>query len=558
MLKELRVKNYALLGEMSVEFGPGLQVLTGETGAGKSLLIGALGLLLGNKASDLIIKDGEKQAEVSGVVILEKNQGAKDWLIQHEIEIEECTCMVQRLVKQQGKALSFIDGHPVSQQDLSEFMALLFDLHGQHENQSLYRKDNQRSILDASAGLQKKVQECGHLFAALKQQYEALKKWESEQEKLTQEYDYLKYSLSEIDEFEIKPDEKLQLQEKLKTLESAEKIASGLQTFIHLLSGSEGVLKRLKEAQSILSGLSHLLKKEDVERFKSAMIEIEDVKEIFKALQGSLLYSDRELEVVNARLSGIQRLEKKYGGSSHALSEFAQQARERLARIETGDEQKELLKKEIYRLEGDLHKLAQEISQSRYDEAQTLESKIQEILHQLSMPSAKFSIQVKEKLRSDGRKSIGATGIDDIEFLFAANVGQPLKPLKNIASGGEASRVLLAVKSVLSRADEIETLIFDEIDTGIGGNAALCVAQHMQLLSKDKQLLCITHLAVIAAHADSQMCLRKKESNGQTITEVVPVADSARIYEIARMLSGSQDEIALQHAQTLLDSSQRV
>ncbi len=557
MLKEIRVKNYALLGDVCVQFAQGLHTFTGETGAGKSLLAGALGLLLGQKANDNVIKAGEKEAQVYGLIEIQPNTQAEAWLSAHEIDIENGQIEVQRIIKAQGRSNAYLQSHPVSTQDLAEFMAMLFDMHGQHENQSLYHKENQRKILDASAGLQKDVQRCQELFYQLKKEHEELKNWQENQDKLLQEQDYLRYSLQEIDDVKMQPNEREQIQAKLKSLESSEKISRGLQEFADLMSSASGVLQKLKEAKSALGGVSHLLKEEDIARFNSSMIELEDVSEVFISMKDSLSFSNEELEALNARLLALQKLEKKYGGSSEAVLKFADQARERLNRIETGEEEKEHLMASCAHTEQQLHALAKEISQKRQQHAAQLQTQVQQVLRELSMPSANFQIQVAQRKRSDGRRALGATGIDDIEFLFAANLGHPLKPLKSIASGGEASRVLLALKSVLALADEIDTLIFDEIDTGVGGNAALAVAQHMQKLAQSKQVLCITHLAVIAAHADEQICLKKKEIDGNTITEVLPISDGDRIREIARMLSGTQDEIALQHAQTLLENSRR-
>lgn len=557
MLKEIRVKNYALLGDVTVEFSSGLHVFTGETGAGKSLLAGALGLLMGHKAHENVIRHGAKEAEVHGVIAIPPQTAAARWLQEHEIELEQGELVVQRIIKAQGRSHAYLQAHPLSQQDLAEFMSMLFDMHGQHENQSLYHKENQRKILDASAGLQKKVARCQELFYQLKQQQQNLQTWEEEHAKLLDEQDYLAYSLQEIDDFKLIPNERELLQTKLKTLESGEKISRGLNEFSTLMTAPGGVLQKLKEAKTTLNSVSPLLKEEDVSRFHSSMIELEDVAEVFISLADSLVYSQDELETLNARLLALQKLEKKYGGNSEAVIKFAQNARQRLSQIEMGEEERDRLQKLCKDTEQELYTLAKEISEKRQAQAFQLQEQVQQVLRELSMPAARFEIQVQEKRLSDGRRSMGATGLDNVEFLFGANLGQPLKPLKSIASGGEASRVLLALKSVLALADEIDCLIFDEIDTGVGGNAALAVAQHMQQLAQYKQVLCITHLAVIAAHADWQICLKKKEQDGNTITDVLPIKDDERVEEIARMLSGSSDEIARQHARALLENSCR-
>lgn len=558
MLKEIRVKNYALLDDVTVEFFQGLHVFTGETGAGKSLLAGALGLLMGQKASDNVIRHGAKEAEVYGLLQINRDSSAAQWLREHEIEFENGELLVQRIVKAQGRSHIYMQAHPVTQQDLAQFMAMLFDMHGQHENQSLYHKENQRKILDASAGLQSQVMRCGELFQQLKEYQEALRAWQEEHAKLLEEQDYLMYSLQEIDDFKLQPGEREVLQEKLKSLEFGEKVSRGLNEFSTLMSASDGVLQKLKEAKLSLNSVASLLKEEDVARFHSSMLELEDVTEVFVDMAHSLVYSQEELEALNARLLAMQKLEKKYGGSSDAVLKFAENARERLNQIEMGEEKKAELQKACAQTEQLLYTVAKEISQRRQEHAKELQTQVEQVLHELSMPAARFEIDVQEKRRSDGRRSMGATGLDDVEFLFGANLGQPLKPLKSIASGGEASRVLLALKSVLALADEIDCLIFDEIDTGVGGNAALAVAQHMQKLAEHKQVLCITHLAVIAAHADLQICLKKKEQDGNTITDVLPIRDDERVREIARMLSGGGESIAIQHAQALLQSSRRL
>lgn len=557
MLQELRVKNYALLDNVQAPFEKGFNALTGETGAGKSLLAGALGLLLGQKANASLIREGCDEAEISGVLQLAPDSEAALWLKKRDIFLDEGALAVRRIIKSSGRSSIYLQSAPVTREELAELAALLFDMHGQHEHQSLYNRDNQRKILDKAAGAAALAAEYGKLFAQLKEEREALERLRQKKSKAIEEQAYLQFALDEIDETAPSLEAKQDLSQKLKQLESKERLNQSLERFRQLTTGQDGAVAKLKEAKAALKTLADLLSETDIARYESALLELEDVCDVLTGLRDGMSFSEADLEEMSRRLSAMQRLEKKHGGTMESLLKFADEARAKLALAEDGAEEERALNAQLEAGEARLRLLARQLSEKRKARAALLEKEAEACLKNLNMPNSRFAVQITEKMTPDGQKAISQTGMDNIEFLFSSNVGEPLKPLKAIASGGEASRVLLALKSAIADQDSIDCLIFDEIDTGIGGQAALSVARHMQKLARSKQILCITHLAAIAAHADCQLKIEKKTHGMRTITQVEPISKEERAKEIARMLSGRADESALAHACALLQDSAR-
>jgi DNA repair protein RecN (Recombination protein N) len=558
MLKELHVRNYALLDNVSVSFDQGFTVFTGETGAGKSLLAGALGVLLGQKVSESIIRDKSQDTEITGLLDIAPESEAAQWLDNHDISYNSPSCLLRRVIKPNGRSQVYIESSLISSSDLADLSKLLFDLHGQHEHQSLYSKDNHRKLLDKAAGLNDDVEIYTKLFYQLKANREALKQKEEEYQQWLAQKEFLNYALEEIAAIDPKLNEKDELLDKLKSLESYEKISQALQDFLHLTQGSQGALVQLKEAQIVLKSLPVNMLDSHIDRLSSTIIEIEDITQDFVQLHEQQYYSPEELENIHKRVAILQKLEKKYGGSIASVLQFAEQTQAKLQHIDDNTAEQELLKQQCNQLENQIFELAKQLSHKRHAYASLLQQQAEHALHELSMPSARFVIQIKDRIRPDGQKAAGNTGIDDIEFLFSANAGYDVQPLKNIASGGEASRVLLALKSIMALSDPVDCLIFDEIDTGIGGQTAVLVAKYLQKLSQHKQVLCITHLASIAAHADWHMKIEKNDSLGQAYTHVIPITNDERGKEIARMLSGHIDATALDHAKQLLTHSRRI
>jgi DNA repair protein RecN (Recombination protein N) len=553
MLQELRVKNYALLDNVAVKFCAGFSALTGETGAGKSLLVGSLGLLLGEKSQPQSIRYGAEEAEVVGVVRLGLHQQLRLLLREFDISLDDDTLELRRVVRQKGSSSIYANGVRISREQLQSISALLFDLHGQHEHQSLYNQENQRILLDRAARLGDTVQNFGLEFQQLKRKKEQLKELIASQATLEQERRYLEKALQEIEA--LKPDahQKAQMVARTSQLENSERLQEKMANAHKIIRVNGPLVLQLKEANTHLKMLSDERSMELRRRLEVATLEIIDIAESLVGMQERLIASPYELEQLQDRLMEYQRLEKKYGSSQlEGLLTFSVTAKERLEVMDVQSNEEEILRLEVQELEQKIRSMAQGISQQRSACASTLEEQIKPLLQELSLPHARLCIEVEARKNSAGERSIGLTGSDVVRFLFSANAGEPLKPLKEVASGGESSRILLILKSLLAHQEEVDCLIFDEIDTGIGGEVARKVAHHMYKLSASKQIICITHLASIAAMAQSQLKIEKQTVDNKTSTTITEIAKEKRVEEIARMLSGSMDELALEHARSLI------
>lgn len=556
MLEELVVQNFALIDRVVVRFGAGFNVLTGETGAGKSILIGALSLLFGVKGDADAVRTGTEEAVVSGVVRVEGTDEALAWLKTHAIEPEDGAVIIRRVVKRAGRGSLFVQSTPVTRQDLEELTSYLFDMHGQHEHQSLLSRDNQRLLLDRYGGNEEVAAHVAREHAelsVLKNRYEKLVKSERTQ---LREMDILSFAINEIQEAKLKEGEEEELEAERHLLSQYEKLYALLDSFhTALAEGKGGGLLHLRDARTSLEGIVSI----DPElssfskRLEDAFFEIEDVAEEVRRYQLSLHFDPDRLEEIESRLALIHRLEKKYGSSIREVLAYAVESKEQFDGMANWQEEKDRLEGEIRSREGHLLESAQALSARRTSAADGLTALVEQKLHTLGMPKAVFRIEVNKRLDDKGEPVCGAHGIDEVELMISPNQGEPLKPLRNIGSGGELSRVMLAIKSVIAESDHIASLIFDEIDTGIGGEVGVAIGEHLQRLSERKQVLCITHLASIAACADNHIKVEKYVKGERTYTGVQIVAGQERVREIARMLAGdSADGVSLQHAEDLL------
>ena len=557
MLEELTIRNYALIDQLDVKFEPGLNILSGETGAGKSIVVGALGLLLGDKGEVGAIRSGSEQAEVTGLLRVDAHPEAKQWLAARDLQPEDGTVLLRRLVRSSGQGSSFIQSTKVTRKDLQEFTAFLIDMHGQHEHQSLLSIDNHRRLLDQYAGnvdLAADLYSDFYQLSKLKQELEQLKKSERE---LLREKDLLEFSIQEIDQAALKKGEEEELTQERNMLNQYEKLFDLFQTCRGSLSESEGGgLSSLREGVRTLQRISDILPDmaEPSSRLENAFYEVEDILQAVKGRQDGISYSPDRLEACEERLQQIHRLEKKYGESIEAVLAYRSSSQERLSSMEHQEEQQAKLSTEIEKLEARVVNQAKQLSSRRRSAADELEKKIEAKLHFLGMENSHFKIASTYRESKNGGHACGPYGYDRIEFQISPNRGEQLHPLKDIASGGEISRIMLAIKSVFAETDQISALIFDEIDVGIGGEVARAVGDHLAQLGVHKQILCITHLASIAVRADNHLKVVKYEQEGRTLTKVEPVKDIQRVEEIARMLSGDRnDETSRRHALELLE-----
>ena len=573
MLEDLTIKDFALIDSDYLEFTKGFTVLSGETGAGKSILIGALSFLLGGKADVQQIRVGKKEASVSGTFLLptglpvrteytdeDEPRNALEWLSFHGIEIENDRVLLRRIIRDTGKNGAWINDTPVTRSDLAQFSSFLVDIHGQHEHQSLMKVTEHRKYLDARAGITSDVEAFTAKYAVLVAKRKQLAQYNLSDSERLRKLDMMSFAVKEISEAKLKPGEDTALEEEQARLSSYEKIYSDADSIDQLLDDDEnsvlGLLKRIRRDSMHITELDKSLSSLD-ERVEAAFYELSDIAGEFSSYKNKLVYDPSRLQTVEERLSLIYNLKKKYASSVNApLSEvisYFEDAQKYIEENGDGNNKKDALTAEIKVLEKEILTQAEKLSNARKSTASVLNSEVDEILSKLGMKGTSFTVQINQKAGSDVEQLCGPYGKDDIEFLISANPGNPPLPLAKIASGGELSRVMLALKTIFAQTDNVETLVFDEIDTGIGGEVAVAVGAHIKNLAKNKQIFCITHLASIAVYADNQIKIEKSVSGEITSSNVYPVEGEARVAEIARMLSGDSDTSqSLEHARSLL------
>ncbi len=557
MIEELTVMNYALIEKLRVSFAPGLNVLTGETGAGKSILIGALGLLLGNKAETEVIRTGADEAQVAGVFSAEPSEEAREWLQANDVAWPDDEPLVlRRSVRPQKRGVCSVGGQPVTRVQLEELTGFLVDLHGQHEHQSLFTAEQHRRLLDRYAGLEAELKAFSAEFQVLsqaKKQYDDLVAAEEGREA---ELFRLAQVIQDIERADPRDGEEDELKGERARLEQFEKLGGALDQLEQALTeGRSSAVAQLKAARLALTTVASVDDRwsADETRLENAIIEVEDIAETLHRYRLGLSYSPERLEAVHERLVVIHAVDKKYGPGVEAVRRTLEEAKARRATLENLTSEREKALAQVDELEQNLIQSALKLSERRQAAAKTLESGVMAALAELGMRSAVFRIAFQRRYGESGKPICTPSGLDQIEFLLGANAGEPPKLLRETASGGELSRVMLALKSILSEADKIPILIFDEIDTGIGGEIGLALGKYLKALSRSKQVLCITHLASIASFADHHLRVEKREAAGRTTTEVSVVQGEERIREVARMLSGhSVTETSLQHAQELI------
>lgn len=563
MLEDLTIKDFAIIDCVTIDFNKGFTVLSGETGAGKSILIGAVSFLLGGKAEVSQIRAGCHEASVTGTFYFSPDTDMSEaalWLNEHGIELEENRIILRRFIKDTGKSSAWIGNVPVTRADLAEFSSFLIDIHGQHEHQSLMKVPEHRKFLDARAGLVEEVKHFTSVYSELVEKRRLLQKMNSSDSERLRKIDMYEFAIKEIEEAKLKPDEDIALEDEENRLSSYEKLFSGIEAIKSTLNGADSsvvpLLKKIRRESQLVSSLDKSLVSLDG-RIESSFYELSDICEEYENYARKLVFDPVHLQEVQDRISLIYNLKKKYASSSSAslkeVFDYYENAKSELEKLGAGAESREELEKIVSELEKNVYVLAKSISDKRKTAAANMSSEVESLLKQLGMNGTRFSVGISEKPGNDVEQRCGPYGMDNIEFLISANPGSPMLPLAKIASGGELSRVMLALKTIFAQNDAVQTLVFDEIDTGIGGEIAVAVGKHMQNLAKNRQILCITHLASIAVYADNQIKIEKGVVNGKTASNVHPVTGEDRVGEIARMLSGdSVSPESLEHARSML------
>ncbi|MDR0503846.1 MAG: DNA repair protein RecN [Treponema sp.] len=570
MLEELSIRNFALIDSITLSFRSGLNILTGETGAGKSIIVGSLSFLMGGKTETDVIRTGCDEAGVSAVISVKKeNNEVTGWLKAKDIECEEDIIIVRRNIKTSGRGSIFIQNVPVTRQDLAEFMGLLFDLHGQHNHESLLRRESHRRYLDCFAGTEDEALIFYRTFLELAEKRKTLEASLKSDREREERLELLNYAVDEISKAKIRAGEIRELENEAQKLDSFEKLAVYINTVSDLLyDGEQSILSLARRAKNALdsAGSVDASLGDICGRFENLFYEAEDIAGDLREYRENLAFDPGRLEEVNDRLSMLYKLKKKYvkgaesqsGNDEEAILSYMADAEAETEALSGAAENREKLKTEISVIEKDIVAKAQNLRQKRTAAAGKISGLISGILANLGMPNARFRAEIIPK-QNEGQISLGPWGAEDVEFLISANTGEPLKDLARIASGGELSRVMLAIKTALlseNRAAEeqagVETLVFDEIDTGIGGEVALKVGEYLARIGKFKQIFCVTHLASIAIRADNHFKVEKKTESGRTYTGIGPLNADGRRKEIARMLAGDCGGAALAHADDLI------
>jgi DNA repair protein RecN (Recombination protein N) len=551
MLKELRIKNLAIIDDLFVRFDKGLNALTGETGAGKSIIVDALGLALGERAQADLIRAGGTEASVQAYFELDDYSSLPDIGIDLSDGI-----MLRRLLSAGGKSRAYINDTMVTLQTLSAVGGALVDILSQHEHQSLLAQEKQKALVDSFGKLRPDRERMEMLFREnedLRKRYAALQETVRER---AHRLDLLRFQLQEIDAASLKEGEKEVLEDERKILANLTKLTELTGASYMLLYESEGscseklarVISQLRDICAIDAGMEDTLR-----LLESAMPLVEDAALALGRYRDRFDFEPGRLEAVEDRLELIKKLERKYGEGTGAILGYRDAAQEELEGIESADETLAALEGDFEAKKAALLKAALELSETRAKAARKIEKLITASLADLAFGSARFGIDIRRETDAEGQYRIGPAGLDSVEFLFSANPGEALKPLSKIISGGELSRVMLGLKAILADVDNTPVLIFDEVDAGIGGKTAESVAKKLAAISGRRQLLCITHLPQIASTADFHLRIEKKERNGKVSVEVKELSGRERQDEIARMLSGTVTEISRRHAGELLE-----
>ena len=544
MLEHLTVRNYVLIDYLDIDFNPGFTVLSGETGSGKTIMLGALSLLLGTKADRNDVRLGKDFAEVSGLFSV-SSPLILAWLEAHGIEREDESILIRRLIKVSGKGAYTVNGTPITVKEGDELGHFLVDISSQHSNQWLLKNDVLRAILDKFSSLDGKLSEYKASYRAMRELEKEISELESRVRKSREEEDFMRYSLKELENADLKEGEEDELKREVSIISSSEYLKESLSS---ALSEVRSASSALEEALSAIRKSSEkddrLIAERD--RTESIQIEAEDIALSLRGYLESIDFSEVELEEKNSRLMTLQRIRHRYGGSIEEAIRRRDEYREKLEESENSEDILLSLKKKHDAAAEKARKEAEELLSERKRGAIRLSHSIEENLHRLGMQSAVFEIRIERT------EDMNADGMDRISFLIAPNKGEKLSPIESSASGGELSRILLALKVIDSEGSD-RTMLFDEIDTGIGGTVANAVGEEMRNLSHKEQVIAITHLAQIASRASSHYLVEKTEKDGRTTTDIRGVTGDERVKEIARLLSGETSALSLEHARMLLE-----
>lgn len=556
MLLNLHVKNLALIEEVDVDFEKGLIVLTGETGAGKSLILGSVNIALGNKASKDMIRKGTDYSLVELTFSVSENCAKQ--LKKYDIYMEEDNIITVTRKISEGRSISKINGETVNIKTLKNVMSLLIDIHGQHDHQSLLYTKNHLDILDKFAKdsileLKEQIKEEYSKYTKL---IKKLEEFNIDEGQKAREIEFAEYEVNEIESANLKPEEDVQVEEEFKKLSNSKEIVSALSEIYNALSyetagGLGDIINKAVMDINSIKGMD-----EKISQFQTELYDIDNLcRELTSQIydyNSGMDFNPEYVREVEERLDVINHLKLKYGNNIEEILRYKEEKEEYLEKLNNMTYEMESVKNQISELEGTLNNLCKKLSEQRKKAAKELEVLVKQALVDLNFIAVEFEIQITRK------ESIGENGFDNVEFMISTNPGESVKPLVKVASGGELSRIMLAIKSILATEDDIDTLIFDEIDTGISGQTAMKVAEKMAKISRNHQVICISHLSQIAAMADSHYLIKKTADENSTTTSIKKLTRQQSIEELVRINGGSGiTEAGLIHATEMKDMADR-
>ena len=563
MLITLYIKKFALFDEIHVSFEEGLNIITGETGAGKSLIVDALNFLLGDRSDLTALRKGAPKAVVEGT--FGPISGAlTEFLVQNDLDVLENEVRLRRELNSSGRSRAFINDTPVTIDTLRKLGEMLVDLHGQHEHQSLLKNEKHLEYLDAFAGVEAEVLSVRESFRKIRALKNQLAELDARARVLEEKRDYLQFQLKEIQATNPQPGEEEELEREERILANSERLFSlSSETYRILYEEDQSIYSLLTRVENLLVELQQIDEQfSDSARLSSeAKINLDEVAKFLQQYTATFEFNPERLEEIRTRLSELRRLEKKYGPNISAVLEKKEKIEAELGLLENIDSEIESTRAELAAEKERYTRLALELSEKRRAAAKRLKKSIEQVLKKLGMERAVFEVAVEPLENPQGwvsgekgkRLSATARGVDRVTFLISANPGEPLKELQKVASGGEISRIMLAIKSVLSEKDAVPVLVFDEIDSGISGRVAQTVGKQLKELSDSHQIICVTHLPQIASAGRRHFAVEKAVQNNETRTFIRPLSDGERIVEIAKLIGGERvTDVNLRSAEELL------
>jgi DNA repair protein RecN (Recombination protein N) len=562
MLLELKIKNFIIIEDLGLEFGPGLNIFSGETGAGKSILIDAISGILGEKMTTSQIRGGYEKATLEGIFDIADQPRVREILEESGVDVDEPTLILRRELYSSGRGRCFANASQIPVSKLKAIGEYLIDIHGQNEHQSIVKVSRHRELLDSFAGTMDLVEQVRDLHGRLGEIRDRLESFEIDEKEKARRIEFNSFAVKEIEAASLTPGEEEELKNESNLLSNAEKLFQEINSSAQFMNAEGGVLQNLKKTEASLARISEYDPEISgiLETIRESYYALEDAGAFLRNYENSIDFSPERINAVEERLSLISTLKKKYGDTIEEILGYADRANREIEAISSSEEEMEKLREEQKKLTREARDRALELSRKREEGARDLEARVMKELSDLAMGGTQFSISITQEETPDGeiesgnrRYALYPHGMDRVEFLLSANRGQNLRQLRKIASGGELSRIMLALKNVILSQDIVSTLIFDEVDAGIGGKTADIVGRKLKTLSHNSQVLLITHLPQIAAMSDSHYQVQKHDSANRTTTMVNRLKRKEKIREIARMLAGEKiTETSLQHAEDLV------